>query len=348
MLRRIQLALFLTVLAVLAPAHSFACSLAVLKSADGMLVARTMDWPTAEGYVVKNYPGTARSARLIMFSPHGWTSKYGSITLNVSHDVFLIGKRDVPGCGLNEKGLYAAELWVTPPPQVKYPAVEPELWMTSAEVVQYLLDTCACVDEAIAEFKRLSLEGFSFLSAFKLSLNLHYFIADSSGKTAVLEYPNAELKIYREPAYPVMTNHFRDISHAELRKYRGFGGTQPIPEAVPFARRTSLTRFVLCCDSLVRSRKMNRVNVNTSFELLERAAAFNSPIVGDKRGRVTTQWSAVYDMLNREIFFTSIVNPERRWIKLKLLIFPLKNAASGKRISIHSQDKGDITRLFQN
>lgn len=348
MFRRILIALFLAVLAVSAPARSVACSLAVLKSADVMLAARTMDWPTAEGYVVKNYPGTVRSAQLIPFNPHRWTSRYGSITLNVARDIFLIGKRDVPGCGLNEKGLYAAELWVAPPPQVKYPVIKPELWMTSAEVVQYLLDTCAGVDEAVAEFKRLSLEGFSFLSPFKLSLNLHYFLADSSGKTAVLEYPDAELKIYREPAYPVMTNHFLDVSHAELSKYRGFGGTEPVSESVPFAERTSLTRFVLCCDSLVRFRKMNRVNVDAAFKLLERAATFNSPLIGDNRGRVTTQWSAVYDLPNRQILFTSNENPERRCIKLKHLDFPLRNAVGGKRISIHSQDKGDITRLLQD
>ncbi|MDO9264065.1 MAG: hypothetical protein Q7U02_08865, partial [Desulfosalsimonadaceae bacterium] len=90
-----------------------ACSLAVLKTNADLMVARTMDWESPDGYVVKNYPGTKRQAQLILFNPYRWTSKYGSISLNLIEQVPIFGAKNVPGCGLNEKGLYAAELWAT-------------------------------------------------------------------------------------------------------------------------------------------------------------------------------------------------------------------------------------------
>ncbi|MDO9264505.1 MAG: linear amide C-N hydrolase, partial [Desulfosalsimonadaceae bacterium] len=250
--------------------------------------------------------------------------------------------------GLNEKGLYAAELWATNPPNIGYPCDYRKPWLTSAEVVQMLLDNCANVDEAIAQFQKVSLEGFMLFQIFGMSLDLHYFVADSSGKTAILEYPNAKKKIYYPPVYPVMTNNFHDVSYAELSKYQGFGGTAAIPETVPYYQETSLTRFVLCCDSLVRLQDMNQVTVDSSFMLLERVATNNSPVTAGDSSGITTQWSAVYDLKNKVITYTSSRNPNRRTIKMNNLTFPVRNSTGGKRISVQSSDAGDITNQFND
>lgn len=348
MFRKCLILVMLTAVAIILPNVSESCSLAVLKSGTGPIVARTMDWETPDGYVVKNYPGTQRKAQLILFNPYRWTSKYGSISLNLIDDIPLLGAKNVPGCGLNEKGLYAAELWVTTPPAVKYPANYCKPWLTSAEVVQMLIDNCANVDEAVAQFQKVSLEGFALFGLIGMSLDLHYFVADSSGKTAVLEYPNASKRIYNPPSYAVMTNNFNDASYAELSRYQGFGGTQIIPETVPFYQATSLTRFVLCVDSLVRLQNMNEVNVDSSFMLLERVATNNSPVTAGDSSGITTQWSVVYDLKNKEITYTSSQNPDRRIIKMNNLTFPIRNTTSGKRISVQASGAGDITSQFEN
>jgi penicillin V acylase-like amidase (Ntn superfamily) len=349
MFRKVALAFILlfTATAVIVPMGTEACSLAVLKSSSNLLVARTMDWETPDGYVVKNYPGTSKTAQLILFNPYRWTAKYGSITLNLIQDIPIIGKKDAAGCGLNEKGLYVAELWVVAPPAVDYPANYLKPWITTAEVAQMLLDNCATVDEAITQFKKVSLEAFSILAAFDSSLDLHYFVVDSTGKTAVLEYANAVLKIYYPPQYPVMANNFRDISYAELAKYQGFGGTLPIPETVPYAQRTSLTRFVLCVDSMQRLQSMGQVNTDAAFMLLERAASYNSPVTAGDSSGINTVWSAVYDLWNRTITFTTSNNANRRVVNLKNLTFPVRNSA-GIKIPIQASYSGDITYLFAN
>jgi choloylglycine hydrolase len=324
-----------------------ACSLAVLNGNGNMIIARTMDWRTPDGDVVKNYPGTERTAQLILFNPYKWTSKYGSISFNLIEKIPLSGAKNVPGCGLNEKGLYAAELWVKGPPRVKYPSDYSKPWLTSAEVVQMLLDNCANVDEAIAQLQRVSLEGFRLFHVLGMSLDLHYFVADSSGKTAILEYPNGNLNINVSPAYNVMTNNFLNASNSALINNGTFGGTHDIPTKVSFVKKTSLMRYVLACDSLVRLQNSGQVTIDSGLILLDRVSTLNSPVTaGDKRG-ITTQWSIVYDMNNKVITYTSSQNPNKRIINMSDLSFPVQNT-TGKRISVQSMDVGDITNTFSN
>ena len=167
------------------------------------------------------------------------------------------------------------------------------------------------VDEAIAQLKEVSLEGFTSVQSFDMSLDLHYFVADSSGKTAHLEFPDGKLSVQISSANPAMTNNFFATSNAELTKYSGFGGTQAIPETVSFAQKTSLMRYVLVSDSIVRLQNSRQVAIDSGFMLLDRVAASSSPVTpGDTRG-ITTQWSVVYDMKNKVITYTSANNSHR-------------------------------------
>ncbi len=324
-----------------------ACSLAVLNGNGNMIIARTMDWKTPDGAVVKNYPDTKRKAQLILHNPYEWTSKYGSISFNLIETVPLLGEKSVPGCGLNEKGLYAAELWVTGPPRVKYPLDNSKPWLTAAEVVQMLLDNCANVDEAIAQFNRVSLEGFTLFNSLDMSLDLHYFVADSSGKTAILEYPNGHRNVTVSPSHNVMTNNFMNASNAGLIKFKGFGGTQDIPKVIPFIEKTSLMRFVLACDSLVKLQDSGQVTIDSGFTLLDRISTLNSPVTAGGMHQITTQWSIVYDMKKKIITYTSSQNSNKRSINMSNLTFPMQSTKE-KRISVQSADVGNITNTFSD
>jgi choloylglycine hydrolase len=324
-----------------------ACSLAVLNGNGNMIIARTMDWKTPDGDVVKNYPGIKRTAQLILLNPYEWTSKYGSISFNLIEDVPLLGATSVPGCGLNKKGLYAAELWVTGPPRVKYPLDSSKPWLTSAEVVQMLLDNCANVEEAIAQFNKVSLEGFTLFHSLDMSLDLHYFVTDSSGKTAILEYPNGHMNVKVSPSHNVMTNNFLNASNAALIKLKGFGGTQDIPKVISFAKKTSLMRYVLTCDSLVRLQDSGQVTIDSGFTLLDRISTLNSPVTAGGKHRITTQWSIVYDMTNKIITYTSSQNSNKRIINMSNLTFPMR-IPTEKRISVQSSDVGNITNIFSD
>ena len=187
-----------------------------------------------------------------------------------------------------------------------------------------LLDNCANVDEAIAQFKKVSLEGFTLFHLLGMSLDLHYFVADSSGKTAILEYPNGHLNIKVSPSYNVMTNNFLNASNAELINIKAFGGTHDIPKDISFAEKTSLMRYVLACDSLVRLQNLGQVTIDSGFMLLDRVSTLNSPVTAGGKHGITTQWSIVYDMNNKIITYTSSQNPNKRIINMSNLTFPMQ------------------------
>ena len=329
---------------------AIACSLAVIHSKDKFIIARNMDWMSPNGYAVKNYPCVSKKAKIILIKPYTWTSKYGSISLNLEEKTHIpgIGNVDFPGCGINEKGLCAAALWVIKPPAVKYPVDFKKEWLSTAEVVQVLLDTCSTVDEAIARFNEFSLEGFNFLRWIGLAIDLHWFISDSSGKAVVLEYPNAQVSVHNYPHYLAMTNHFYERSHEELNKYKAFGGINDIPDEVPFDKKTSLMRFILTYDSVVKIQNSQNVTIDSGFNLLKRVSTFNSPVLEGEQDKITTQWSVVYDAKEKTITWISSQNPSKRFINLNKIKFPIQNIQQGKRISVQSSDKGDITNIFQN
>jgi penicillin V acylase-like amidase (Ntn superfamily) len=210
-----------------------------------------------------------------------------------------------------------------------------------------LLDNCANVDEAIAQFNKVSLEGFTLFHLLGMSLDLHYFVADSSGRTGIIEYPDGNLNVKVSPAYNVMTNNFLNVSSAELIKNKGFGGAKDIPQVVSFVEKTSLMRYVLACDSLVGLQKSGQITIDSCFVLLDRVCTLNSPVTaGNKRG-ITTQWSIVYDIKNKIITYTSSKNSNKRTIDMSNLTFPMQNTTE-KRISVQSMDVGNITNIFVN
>jgi len=66
---------------------------------------------------------------------------------------------------------------------------------------------------------------------------MHLVIGDRAGDSAIIEIINGKPEIYHGRAYRVMTNSpTYDKQLPELKRYQGFGGQKPPPEAK--ARRT--------------------------------------------------------------------------------------------------------------
>ena len=97
-----------------------------------------------------------------------WTSRYASL-------VFSLVGYPYAWAGVNEKGLtfstmnlaYATE----PPPPDERPALDSGVW------IQYMLDTCATVEDVIAAESRV-----------RILTADHYLVADRHGRRAVLEF----------------------------------------------------------------------------------------------------------------------------------------------------------------
>ena len=315
-----------------------ACSLAVLDDSRSRIVARNMDWMVPYGVVVKNGRGVEKTAT---FTPPGsipytWTSRYGSVTLGLLMDLPGMPKFTMPGCGLNEAGFYAAALWVDEPPAVLYPDPGERPAVVTAEVARVLLDTCGSVEEAIA---RLDEIGVTLIEAAGEICTLHWFLADSTGANAVVEYPDGKLTVRNPPKYEAMTNNFYEYSHEVLSGYEGFGGDKPIPDDA--AERTSENRFVRACHYMLEAEKKGSVSVDDGFVVMDKVKQHE----GSKTSTSRTQWSVVYDLGKRSISWIAASNDMRRTIRMDALTFPSNTTAS---VDIQSSGEGDVTALLQD
>ena len=338
---RRRAALFFAVFAALWGAGSAsACSLAILDDSVNRIVARNMDWMVPYGVVVKNGRGVDRTA---IFTPPGatpytWTSLYGSVTFGLLMDLPGMPKFTMPGCGLNEAGLYAAALWVSEPPDISYPGPGPEgkPAVVTAELVRVLLDTCGSVAEAV---HRLDEIGVTEIEAAGEIFTLHWLLADSTGACAVVEFPDGKMTIHNPPLYEAMTNHFYEYSYEILSGYEGFGGDTPIPG--DDAERSSENRFVRACHYMLEAEKKGSVTTDDGFAVMTRVRQEK----GSKTSTSRTQWSVVYDLGKRSISWTAASNDLRRTIRMNALTFPSNTAVS---VDIQSSGAGDVTALFQD
>ncbi len=119
-------------------------------TADGqpVLVGRNMDWTARMGTKLYTIPKGVDRSGLVDQNPLSWTSKYGSIVATVWDCAAADGLNDV---GLNANFLYLAEAQYGERDPSR-PGLSIALW------VQYLLDTCATVAEAVEATKSVQIQ----------------------------------------------------------------------------------------------------------------------------------------------------------------------------------------------
>ena len=157
-------------------------------------LAQNFDWyekfADMKGVLVMNPAGYKKVGEMAgaAVEKAQWTAKWRSITFS------NVGA-EFPAAGINEKGLSMAVLefreGVYPPVSDSRPGVG------GAQFVQYQLDTATTVDEVIASDKVVR----PYSGLFKL----HYFVCESGGACAVLQYVDGKLNVYRGDSLPFAT-----------------------------------------------------------------------------------------------------------------------------------------------
>lgn len=106
---------------------------------------------------------------------------------------------------MNEAGLVANLLWLAESAYPEWDGSTPGL--SIAAWVQYILDTCATVDEAVAEMESGRFEVVSgMMPDGSRMATLHLSVSDAAGDSAIFEYVDGALSVHHSPAYRVMTN----------------------------------------------------------------------------------------------------------------------------------------------
>jgi len=295
------------------------CSLFYLSREGVAVFGRNLDWDDpVPGVVVVNKRGAEKT--LLPWKgwwpaprqaePVSWISLYGSVTFTCYGRDFIEG-------GMNEAGLTVSEASLASvyPPDDGRPGVSCMQWM------QYQLDNFGAVDSVIAHLSDLRPDGEG----------MHYLVADSGGRCAVIEYLAGEALVYSGSDVEVcaVTNTAYRKALSQMPMDRAFGGDADIASAID-----SYGRFVRMA-ALMRDYDPEHDGdaVDYAFHILSEV------------GCPDTRRSIVYDIGERCVLWTAGADTTVRRLDLDSL--DLSSGTPTLMCGIGKGEPGDVSNLLK-
>ena len=237
--------------------------------------------------------------------------RYASISFN------LVGYQYAWG-GMNERGLSLTTMSLD---ETRQPTADARPPLDSGEWVQYILDTCATVEEVIATDSQVRIFTVD-----------HYLIGDRFGNAAVIEFLDGRMVSHTAPNLPVaaLTNNVYEDSCTtweRLRRHGNYAGQNSSPH-----------RFYLAADRVDGFRPTSDASaVAYAFDTLDE-------VRGQRFSISPTNWTLVFDTKNLRAYFRTIRKRRIRWVDLK--DFDLRCSAPVKMFDIHDGRSGDVADEF--
>jgi choloylglycine hydrolase len=246
---------------------------------------------------------------LVEENPLKWTSKYGSVITSV----WDCATAD----GLNEAGLGVNLLYLA---EAKYGERDPSRpGLSVALWVQYFLDTCATVAEAVEAAKSFQIQPIELVhKGDKVDAPVHISMSDARGDSAIMEILDGELHIHHGPQYTVMTN---SPPYEEqlvlLKQYEGLGGSKPIPGTMEAEDRFARGAFYLTkLPDDPGSYQAAVAGVLSVIRNMATPLGANDPV---RPNISATIWRTVTDCTNKRYFFEFCDMPNVVWMDLENL-----------------------------
>ncbi len=241
----------------------FGCSTLAAKSSNGEYIfGRNFDWGKCNAMVVisenENYYSSISTVNTD-FIKQGT----GSLYSNLNDELKALAAMYAPLDGMNEKGLCVAVNMIQDGESIKQNTDKPDITTTTA--VRLLLNKAENVDEAVK-----ILEGCDMHSS--MGMMVHFALADSSGKSVVVEYIDNEM-IVTETS--IVTNFYI----AEGKKH-GIGTQQ------------SHERYEILAKAL-----------NENMTMQDVADALDSVSKDNFNEFESTEWSAVFNQTTKEVWY---------------------------------------------
>lgn len=269
-----------------------------------MVVARTLDWETSDEPRLWAIPrGTARSG-VAGEGSAGWTSRYGSLTVE--------GWGQVTSEGLNEAGLSARVLYLEAAdwePADERPAVANLVW------AQYAVDNFATVAEALAGLATIRVVSMPMHGA---HLGAHLLLEDATGDSALVEMLGGKATVHHGAQYDVATNDPPyDEQVAGLSRYRPWGGDLGIPGDIVSEERFARATYFL---SHLPPPADDAEAVAGVFGVIRNCQVpYGAP--DNRFDTFPTWWASVTDLTERVYYFQSTRAPNVVWVELGDLDF---------------------------
>jgi len=282
---------------------------------EGPLFGSNLDlFIPAEGQVFINKRGVIKTG--ISAGPGGarahWVSKYGSVTLNLAG-------REFPWSGMNEAGLTLSTMYLPdgrmPDPDDRAPLPLP-MW------AQYVLDTCASLDEVLAVHPVIRPEDSS---------SSHFLISDAQGNCLAVEWLDGKIASYRNDALPTkaMANapYWQGADALQRGGKAKWGWSNPgrSTERVATAHWRAMTY-----DS-----QQQPDRYRYAFDTLTQHVAASH-----------TKWNVVYDISQRLIMFRSVYRPDVKWLRFADVDF--ETGVHPQMLEINADLNEDVAGKFEN
>lgn len=243
--------------------------------------------------------------------PLCWISKYGSITFNAG------GGKDIPDGGMNEAGLF---IWEMTLDATDYPKNDKLPRLNSTSWIQCVLDNCSTLEDVISYASEFEIDGRTW----------HFFIGDSRGNTATIEFIDQKVVVNKGESMPVpnLSNTTYEKDLELLKCYKGFGGQylpDPTDPTVPRIVKTAV---------MIRDYNPNEDAVEYGFKILQSHLIKTPP-----------QWSIIFDVRTQKVFFKTNLNPAIKIFSMKDIDF--SNASPIMVLDIDIKKGGTVDNQFQ-
>jgi penicillin V acylase-like amidase (Ntn superfamily) len=315
---------------------------------------RNMDWAVTPEPQIWAYPSKVDRTGVAGNDTPQWTSKYSSITTAN----FGVSTSD----GVNEKGLAANLLWLgtsSYPNSTLQTSAKPisiSIW------VQYILDLCATVGEAIEAMKNVYIVA-AIIPDTDSVVQCHLSVSDSDGNSAIFEYVDGQLHIssnlqldypphyyqqYTKSQVRVMTNDPIFEKQIKLNEYWAFlnndNKANGLPAQLP-GSSVSSARFVRAsyyCNLLSEKNE-------ETYALAELASVMHNaatPIIGDDgsaSNNSTTWYTTLASQSNPGYFYQSAYSPFMIWLELNEIDFSSCDVQEKQGLHLALDDNGAYT-----
>jgi len=301
---------------------SRACTSFCMDTPDGPVFGANMDLKFGEGLVFVNPRGIAKESLRPNTAGETakWISEYGSVTFNLAGREFAWGGMNEAGLTMTSMQLMVSEL---PEPDERFP-------FDAGFLIQYVLDTCGNVEEAIQRVSlvRLVDDGDS---------PSHFLVADAVGNCAGIEYLGGELVCHTGDDLPIkaMANATYGASLAFVER-----GVPP-----QFNPGESVERVAAAADKMDGFRPDPGVSpVDYSLAVLTETVAAPKKWWSNLFDEPYTRWSIVFDIARREAHFRTVDSPHVK--HLSLGTFDLSCTAPLLMLDINADLEGNVEGSF--
>lgn len=240
-----------------------------------------------------------------------WDATYASVTFN------FVGYQ-IAWAGMNEAGLVMSTMSLY---ETELPRPDPRPVLDSGNWMQYLLDTCATVDEVLATDEAVR----------NLTVD-HYLVADRSGAAATIEFLDGGLVAHTGSDLPVSVLTNSPYSEV-LRLWQTYGGSGSYAWM-----DGSSERFCIAAD------RVSEFTGSTAEEGVAFAFETLDAVAGQRFSQHTSQWSLVFDTGALRAYFRTHADRTLRWVDLGAF-----NPWCGRPVQmldIHAQIAGDARPAF--